>query len=503
MNDWRDLIIRHLGSFEGVAVVTTLVLLGFAVFVLPRDERRELKFPTFLIGGYAIVELIHRSLPTYHASKSTLARLGLLLLLIALTRVGFLVVVDWLLGKRLGRPLPRIFRDILQALLFVAMALVLFRSMGVELGSLLTTSAILTAVIGLSLQESLGNLVAGLAVRAEHPFEIGDWVDIGEGRRMVGRVIEINWRATKLRTNDLVDIVVPNGLIAKSTIQNFSRPSSVTRRTVAFQGPYEISPAQIKQAVIPALEGCSGISPNPAPRLWVDRFADCGIDYQVVYFLADFGGRSDVDSEIRSRIWYAMNRAGISFPYPVRDVRTSPPAPGVLESAEWNVDRRVGILEGIPLFDAMPEPIRRQIAEAMGFVLYAEGETIIREGEIGHDLFVVADGDVTVITHTATKERITLAGLSRGDVFGELSLVTGVRGATVLAAKESKLLRLSHDDFRRIVSQEPGLGEMLLTRVVERQDQLGRPENLGLDPATPNAAVRGALFEKIRRFFAV
>ncbi|MGC4066911.1 MAG: cyclic nucleotide-binding domain-containing protein [Polyangiaceae bacterium] len=118
-------------------------------------------------------------------------------------------------------------------------------------------------------------------------------------------------------------------------------------------------------------------------------------------------------------------------------------------------------------------------------------------------LFVVADGDVTVITHTAAKERITLAGLSCGDVFGELSLVTGVRGATVLAAKESKLLRLSHDDFRRIVSQEPGLGEMLLTRVVERQDQLGRPENLGLDPETPNAAVRGALFEKIRRFFAV
>ncbi|MGC4066912.1 MAG: mechanosensitive ion channel [Polyangiaceae bacterium] len=385
MNDWRDLIIRHLGSFEGVAVITTLALLALAYFVLPRDERRELKFPAFLLAGYTVIELIHRSLPTYHASRSTLARLALLLLLIALTRVGFLVVVDWLLGKRLGRPLPRIFRDILQALLFVAMALVLFRSMGVELGSLLTTSAILTAVIGLSLQESLGNLVAGLAVRAEHPFEIGDWVDIGEGRRMVGRVIEINWRATKLRTNDLIDIVVPNGLIAKSTIQNFSRPSSVTRRTVTFQGPYEISPAQIKQAVLPALDGCPGISPSPPPRLWVDRFADSGIDYQVVYFLADFGARSDVDSEIRSRLWYALNRAGISFPYPVRDIRTSSPTRASLENTGWNVARRVAIIEGIPLFDAMPEPIRRQIAETMALVLYAEGETIIREGDVGHD----------------------------------------------------------------------------------------------------------------------
>jgi hypothetical protein len=320
---------------------------------------------------------------------------------------------------------------------------------------------------------------------------------------MIGHVIEINWRATKLRTNDLVDIVVPNGLIAKSTIQNYSRPSHVTRRAVAFQGPYEVPPERIKQAVLPALRGVPSVAGSPAPRLWVSGFGASGIDYLVVFFLNNFAARSDADSDVRTRIWYALNRARLAMPYPVCDVRMAPPKADNSETDfGLTLERRREILAEVGLFAAMPLEIRAELAAVSTPVLFATGESVVREGEAGYDLFVVAEGEVTVITHSSAGERLTLAGLMRGQVFGELSLVTGVRGATVVAARETLLLRLGHDDFRRIVSQVPGLGESLLTQVVERQEQMDRTEHPERQSDTNNGALRGALFDKIRKFFA-
>lgn len=503
MHDWRDFIIRNFTSFEGVGAAITVGLLLFAYVVLTGKERAGLKLPTVLLLTYAVLEIVHRGLIGPMPSRGTVALVSLFILLIALTRVGFLLVVDWFFGHRLKRPVPKIFRDILQGLVYIGTALVLFRTMGVDLGSLLTTSAILTAVIGLSLQESLGNLVAGLAVRAEHPFEVGDWVDIGEGRKNVGQVTEINWRATKLRTNDLVDVVVPNGLIAKSTLVNFSRPSSRTRRMVTFQGPYDVPPNRVKESVLPALRGCPGVAPTPLPKLLVSSFGESGIDYQVLFFLDDFSIRDTIDSDVRTRIWYGLYRAGIQMPFPVRDLRIQPPEAAEASAvADLSLPERHELLSEIPLFASIPERILRQLAEATSVEMYAEGEAVVHEGEPGKDLYVVVTGSATVITHSNVGERITLAGLGRGQIFGELSLLTGVRGATIVASRQTVLLRLGHEEFRRIVAQDPGLGESILTQIVERQEQFGRPESLGLGPEAPSSAVRGALFDRIRRFFA-
>jgi small-conductance mechanosensitive channel len=503
MHDWQDLLLHQFSSIEGVAAAIAFGLLVFAVFVLPRAERKELRVPGTFLVVYTILQTLQLVIPRALALRGSLERVSLLLLLIALTRIGFLVFVDWFLERRMGRAMPRIFRDILQGLLFIGIALVLFHLMGVELGSLLTTSAILTAVIGLSLQESLGNLVAGLAVRAEHPFEIGDWVEFGDAARTVGKVIQINWRATKVRTNNLVDVVIPNGLIAKSPLQNYSRPSSTTRRLIDFQGPYDVPPDRLSQRVLPALRNCPGVATTPKPQVWLSGFGESGIDYKLVYFLDDFAARDTIDSTVRKRIWHALNRASISMPFPVRDVRVQQlPTKERRDQVPVALTARRELLSHIALFEAMPQEIVEQLATAATPELYAPTETIVLEGEAGNDLFVVVDGEVTVVTNTTEGETITLATLHRGEVFGELSLVTGVRGATVLSTTQSVLLRVSLKDFRRIVSQVPGLGEELLTHLVERQEQLGRPESLGLDPETPSGALRGALFDKIRRFFA-
>lgn len=504
MHDWQDAIIRHFTSFDGLddlAIAGAVVV--FSLFVLPRSERPQLKIPLVLIALYLVLVFGHYSLVGPLEPGSKTAFLALVLLLVALTRILFLVLVDWLLVRWLKRIVPRIFRDILQWIVFGGMTLVLFRSMGVELGSLLTTSAILTAVIGLSLQESLGNLVAGLAVRVEHPFEVGDWIELLDGQRTVGQVIEVNWRATKLRTNDAFDVVVPNGLIAKSSFRNYGRPDPKTRQVVDFQAAYEVSPNQVETTVLKAIRGCPGVLSTPAPKLWLAGFGDSGINYQVVYFLSDFRLRSDVESDIRTRIWYALHRASIDIPFPIRDVRIrrSADLPPRRESV-YDAETRQRLLNGIELFEKIPDSIRHALADSAEVVLYAAGETLIFEGDQGNDLYAVASGEVIAATENAEGERVELARIGQGQLFGELSLLTGVRGASIVAATESVVLRIGHAEFRQHVAAMPGLGEDLLTRIVERQGRFSRPEELGLEPGISPAIVRTALFERIRRFFS-
>ena len=141
-----------------------------------------------------------------------------------------LLVLDTILSRRLDRPLPKIIRDILQGLVYFVLALAILRQLGVEPGQLLTTSALLTAVVGLSLQDTAGNLIAGLSVQLQRPFDVGDWIQFDDNPKNIGRVIEINWRATTLLTLDENEIIVPNGLLAKAPLRNYTKPTNVARR---------------------------------------------------------------------------------------------------------------------------------------------------------------------------------------------------------------------------------------------------------------------------------
>ena len=107
------------------------------------------------------------------------------------------------------------------------MALLALRTIGVEPGSILATSAVLTAVVGLAMQDTLGNFVSGLALQLERPFDVDDWIEVGDGAQ-AGPVTEVTWRATSVMTLDHVEVILPNATLAKAAIRNYSRPSTVS-----------------------------------------------------------------------------------------------------------------------------------------------------------------------------------------------------------------------------------------------------------------------------------
>src|SRR5260370_23442520 len=115
---------------------------------------------------------------------------------------------------------------------------------------LLITSAVGAAILGFSLQETLGNLFAGLAIQIEKPFRVGHWVTIG-GKD--GLVSEITWRATKIRTKAGNFVVVPNSVLSRDTITNYSEPTRETRLELNVQAGFEVAPNAVKLWVADAV----------------------------------------------------------------------------------------------------------------------------------------------------------------------------------------------------------------------------------------------------------
>jgi len=293
-------------SLDIVGIATAVALLVLARIFLPAADKPRARLPFVylllagLFGGLAAM------LDGNVSVGRVFAFLYTFFLLASSGRSIVLLGVDVVFGRRTHRAPPRIFRDVTQAIVYVIVVMITLRAVGVEPGSLLTTSALLTAVVGLALQDTLGNMVSGLALQMQRPFQVGDWIQFDPDPRQIGQMTEMNWHTTTIMTNELVELIVPNALLAKAPIRNYSRPSHVSRRTITVQGPYESSPRRVHDAILAALAGTPGVLADPPPFVQTRNFADSGIDYAVYFFTDDFASRDRVDGHVRDRVWYAM-----------------------------------------------------------------------------------------------------------------------------------------------------------------------------------------------------
>ncbi len=499
-----DWIVRFASS-GALGFGVALALLAVLGALLPAGRRSDLRIPVALLG-LDLVALVLRALvdpesPTAH----TLGTVSLLLLLTVLGRAAFLLVVDWFLDTRLARPLPRIIRDIAQGLVYAGVLLVALRAAGVEPGSLLTTSALLTAVIGLSLQDTLGNLFAGLSIQAQRPFEVDDWIQIDQDNRFIGRVIEINWRATKVITLEQIELIIPNSALAKTPIRNYTKPAPLARRTIDVLGPYDVSPRRMQAALLRALWHVPGVLAEPAPFVLVPRFADSGIAYQLCYFIDDFARRDRIDTTVRTRIWYVLERERISMPFPTQTLQLAE-GPEVRERKERGQRRRrLEALRGVDFLTSVPPPLLERLAERSQTCHFAAGEIILRQGDVGHELFILQTGEVSVVVGRAGGSTAEVARLGAGKFLGEMSLMTGEpRSATVQAVGECEMVKVDKEAFHDILADAPSLAEQITRVLVARQGEI--EENLSSRTARSPVdadARNSALLGKIRRFFAL
>jgi len=475
-----------------VALVAATIL----VLTLPRGRRRWAIWPLAFLLVAPLPTAV--ALPMADPFAGAMAAATTRFLLLGSLFQSILLVALVSAWERVGRPLPRIFLDVLLWLVVGGALVSTLYEAGVRPESLFTGSAVVTAVLGFALRDTLGNVFAGLAIHAEYPFEVGDWIQYDANPAHVGKVVEINWRATKVITLDEAYVIIPNGQLAQASIRNFTKPEPWSRRSLFVVTPYGVPPQRVQAIILEALRGSFGVLEHPEPSVVTNAFTERGVEHWVRLFTTAFDRRDRVDGMARDRIWYALARQGIEIPVATHAVQlTTLPAPEP-ETADAAARRRAAALRGLTLLRPLSDEQIRLLATHAVERFYAAHEPVIRQGDPGASLFVIMAGRLEVTVADAGGPPAVLATLTAGDFFGEMSLMTGEpRSATVTAVEESRLLEVAKPVFAGLLQDRPSLVEELGRTLCERMGGRLRAA-AGTAPQPPETP---DLLGRIRSFF--
>lgn len=212
---------------------------------------------------------------------------------------------------------PPLVRTVLRAVFhFVAMCVLLKVVMGYDVGVLVTSTAILTGVIGLALQGVMGNLLSGLSVDTVRIFEAGDYISV-DGTE--GTVESVNWRETRLRTGAGHRLVIPNGKLADSTVVNYSwreRKGGAKRIDLEVSASYAAAPEEVAGALVAAAAAQGFALKSPAPEAFPTGFGDFAITYRLRFWVADYSQHLVYRGAVLKAVWHEFQKRGIDIPYP-------------------------------------------------------------------------------------------------------------------------------------------------------------------------------------------
>ncbi len=419
-----------------------------------------------------------------------------------LTAVGILgvqivrfFVLDVVFVRTQGHRAPALIHAVVALLLYFVLGLLIAGGVfGQSLTGAIATSAVASVVLGLALQETLGNFFAGIALQIGQPFRLGDVIHSNDLR---GRVASFNWRATTIVTEDESQIVLPNALVAQSPIEVFPR-SKATRRRVVIPAPYEIPPQRIVAVVERALVDVPGVAERPRPQIRLASFDDSSVGFEVLYWVEDYLRVGQTDALIRERVWYAYARNNIPIPYPHEvEVPYDPP----VVTAEDPVEERARWLDEATLLDPLMPEERRYLAERSRTLLYSPGETVLRAGDPGESMFVVYRGRVEIRVPAPDGRLVRVAEIAPGEVIGEMALLTGAsRSADAVAIGEVGVIEVRKAEMKALLEANEELAEALAReeseRLAQRADAFARAE---ADTVGPMTSV--SILQRIRRFF--
>ena len=448
-----------------------------------RLVRRKLRLSLLLLVLYVAADLAVSLYAFSGPTEQQLIAFGKLALAAALINAAVFLLINPLRADRVPDRFPVILQDA------IVIGLVLLASTFLS-QELVTTSAVSAVVIGFALQDTLGNAFAGLAIQSEKPFHVGQWIKVGE--HYEGRVAEVTWRATKLRTKAGNFVILPNNIVAKEAIVNYSEPAPSMRLEVEVGAAYGVAPNKVKAAIVEALRHCSRVLAAPPPEALLVAFDASAITYRARFWIEDFAGDEAARDEARTAIYYSFQRHDIEIPWPIQ----------IQYEREWDqpdAGKKIAdeerLLDEVDLLASLPPEMRHQIAVSSPMATYGSGETIVRQGDEGQSMFLVMSGAVSVVVEPGRRE---VARIERGGYFGEMSLLTGdPRSATVLAIGDVVVVEIGVDLFRRLGTLHPEAIEKMATAAMLRRVDLENVKSVSARTATVEATT---LITRMKKF---
>jgi small-conductance mechanosensitive channel len=483
----------------GGFVFSVLVLALIATALSPALIKRRLRIVVVFCLMSAVGILVTRNLPPTSSLLQTLTAATYLFAALGAARLFVVLVIDlgWERGGR--SPLNQLLRDVIQTLVYAVTAIIALRGAGIQPTSLIATGTVVTAIVGLALQETLGNLAAGVALQVDKPLALGDWVRLDKGD-VIGRVVSTNWRSVTIQGDDRLHVVVPNGFLSRSPFTNFSRPGGSARRNIYFTVGYEVPPTRVQAAVLAACSDTPHILTDPPPSILTWGFQDHGVQYWLRFYIADFALRDRVQGDLQTRIWFHLRREKIEFAVPLRKtyVHEVDEEAIATQTAATIKDRRRAI-DAVDFLRPLSNEAKEDLARRGHRKVYAAGESILRAGDKGREFYIVRRGEVAI--RVGDRD---IARLGPGQFVGELALLTGKeRTANVVAITDSELFEVDEKMFQDVLHAEPKIAEEISRIVAERQAELDA-RMTGL-PASANRkeSATGEILGKIKQLFGL
>jgi CRP-like cAMP-binding protein len=372
---------------------------------------------------------------------------------------------------------PRIAEDIFIIIAYIAWGMVRLRYAGLDLGSIVATSAMITAVVAFAMQDTLGNILGGLALQLDNSIQVGDWIKVDD---LVGRVVDIRWRSTLVETRNWETVVFPNSQLMKNKFLVLGRRSDQAvqlRRWIWFGVSLDVTPSKVVNAVEGAIlqAEINNVAKRPAPNCVLMEMDKGYARYALRYWLADLGCDDATDGAVRWHVYTALKRAGIKLAVEEQNVHYIRENEKYEEATQQrDLLRRVKTLKRVELFKQMTDDELHKLAARLKYAPFAKGNVITKQGtDAQYWLFIIINGEVEVYLEAANGEKRRLNVLTKGDFFGEMSLMTGApRLASVIATTDVECYRLNKGAFEEIMRDRPSIAEEISNILVERRAQL-------------------------------
>jgi CRP-like cAMP-binding protein/small-conductance mechanosensitive channel len=425
------------------------------------------------------------------------------------------------LMPRVGVVLPVIAGELIAGVGYVVVLFLSLAHHDLDLTGAFATGAVVSAVLAISLQSTLGNILGGVALQLDGSIHEGDWLQFDNGRQ--GKIRAIRWRHTIVETRDWQTIVVPNAKLLQDNITILGQrdgKKEPQRCWAYFHVDYRFPPPRVVKAVNDGLRGSpiDNVAETPQPNcLCLDFGKDhhqSYANYGVQYWVLDMGRNDSTGSRTRMRIFAALQRAGIPLAIPARmehleihdDARKT-------RHDQREAEAHFDAINTVELLRFLDDAELRALAEGLTSMMWMAGEVITRQGATAHYLYILTSGSCEIRTKVDPDEEgpsqpLTrkVATLTAPDVFGEMGLVTGEpRTADVVAATDVECYRLDKQTFERVLLARPEIAVELSEKLAERRIELVAVRE-GLDEAARlarSASERAKILGGIRTFFGL
>ena len=503
-------------SHAGSAFIwVTLLFFVVALILLALLPRERMRIRTSLV--LFVLSLIGLAIAAYVARKGEqegsfyrwTVWASLLLQGISFVGIASSFIFDIVLAAIRLRP-PRILRDLILAFAYIVVAITSLSIIKVDVSGIVATSAVITAVIGLSFQDTLGNMMGGMALQMERAIAVGDWIRVDERE---GLVKEIRWRHTSIETRNWDTVIIPNSVLMKSQVLVLGRRAGSPRQHrqwVHFNVDFRFPPPDVIDAIQSALraEPIPNIARTPQPDCVFLDFKESYAHYAVRYWLTDLAADDPTNSVVRTRIYFALRRVDIPFSIPAHSIFvTEDDAKRQQRKSAETLNDHAEALSRSDLFASLTDEERTKLASGLKYAPFVRGEAMTRQGAEAHWLYLISQGDAEVrVSVEGGKASERVATLTGGDFFGEMGLMTGApRSATVIALTDVECYRLDKETFQSIITSRPEIAEDISTVLANRRVELEATRE-GLNDDAKKLRLRhhqNDLLERIQNFFTL